>query len=136
LAAGISAGLSRAAQGRRFGLTVGVAFLVLTAVLVWRDHRTAYLVTGGIGTVLILGGLIAPTALLPVEKAWMAMAHAISKVTTPIVLGIVYFLVVAPIGLVMRALGKNPLVHGEHDGGFWVVKAEDRAGRGGMDNQF
>jgi hypothetical protein len=89
---------------------VGTAFLVLTAVLI--------------------------SALLPVEKAWMAMAHAISKVTTPVVLGIVYFLVVAPRGLVMRALGKNPLVHGEHDGGFWVVNAADRSGRGGMENQF
>jgi hypothetical protein len=115
---------------------VGVAFLVLTAVLVWRDHRTAYLATGGIGGVLVLGGLIAPTALLPVEKAWMAMAHAISKVTTPIVLGIVYFLVVAPIGVIMRALGKNPLVHGQREGGFWIVRADDRAGRGGMEKQF
>jgi hypothetical protein len=136
LASRIPVGLSRASQGRRFGLTVGVAFLALTALLVWRDHRTAYLVTGGLGAALIFGALVAPTALLPVEKAWMAMAHAISKITTPIFMGIVFFLVVAPIGLVMRALGKNPLIHGERDGGFWVVKAEDRAGRGGMENQF
>ncbi len=136
MASGIPAGLSRSRQGRRFGLTVGTAFLVLTALLVWRDHRTAYLVTGSLGSVLILGGLVVPTALLPVERAWMAMAHAISKITTPIVMGIVYFLVVAPIGLIMRAWGKNPLIHGERHEGFWIVKAEDRAGRGGMENQF
>jgi hypothetical protein len=128
--------LNRPSQGRRFGLTVGIAFLALTAVLVWRDHRTAYLVTASLGAVLIVGGLVVPTALLPVERAWMAMAHGISKVTTPIFMGIVYFLVVAPIGLIMRAWGKNPLMHGERNGGFWVVRAEERAGRGGMENQF
>ena len=85
---------------------------------------------------LILGAVLAPAALVPVERAWMAMAHAISKVTTPIILGIVYFLVITPIGVVMRILGKNPLRHGEHDGGFWVHRAHEHDRRGGMERQF
>ena len=137
LAGRISAGLDKKASGRRFGLSVGVAFLVLTAVLMWRDHRTAMTVTGSIGAVLVLGGFLTPTLLFPVERAWMAMAHAISKVTTPIFLGIVFFLVVTPIGMVVRVFSGSPLRHkGSGDRGFWFPTAEDEAKRGGMTRQF
>jgi hypothetical protein len=133
LAQGVSARLT-AAQGRRFGLTVGIAFLVLTAVLVWRAREVPAMVTGSLGGLLILAGLLVPTRLGPVERGWMAFAHKISKVTTPIVMGIVYFLVVAPIGAVMRAFGKNPLRSRGHDGSLWVSRTGEP--RGGMGHQF
>ncbi len=123
-------------QGRKFGLTVGIAFLALTAVLLWRERETIAYVTGSLGGILVVAGLLVPTKLGPIERAWMAMAHKISKVTTPIIMGIVFFLVVAPIGLVMRAFGKNPLEHERHDGSFWVIRARDKVKTGGMNNQF
>ena len=40
----------------------------------------------------------------------MGLAHAISKVTTPIFMGVVYFVVITPIGFIRRrAFGSNPL---------------------------
>ena len=126
LADRVSAGLS-AREGRRFGLTLGIAFLVLTAVLAWRDRALAAGVTTVLGGVLVLAGLVIPTRLGPVERAWMVLAHAISRATTPVFLGIVYFVTIAPMGLVMRLLGRNPLVHHETEGGFWIeTKPESR----------
>ena len=109
-----------AGQGRRFGLTLGIAFLVLTAVLIWRDRQLAGTITAALGGVFVLAALVIPTRLGPVERAWMALAHAISKVTTPILMGIVYFVTVVPVGIVMRLLGRNPLVHDQADDGFWI----------------
>lgn len=60
-----------------------------------------------IGGSLVVAALLVLQRLGPVERVWVALAHAISKVTTPILMGIVYFLVVTPIGLVMRLLGRN-----------------------------
>jgi hypothetical protein len=129
--------LSKKAAGRRFGLTIGTAFLLLTSALLWRDRDFAALITGGLGMFLVAAGLALPTMLGPVERAWMAMAHAISRVTTPIILGIVYFLVITPIGLVMRGLGKNPLAHEESEpGSYWISTAEGASKRGGMTRQF
>jgi hypothetical protein len=123
-------------QGRKFGLTVGIAFLALTALLLWRQRETIAYVTGTLGGLLVLGGLVIPTKLGPVERAWMAMAHKISKVTTPIVMGIVYFIVIAPIGLAMRMLGKNPLMHRRREGSFWVERSKDKVKTGGMEHQY
>jgi len=122
-------------EGRKFGLTVGGAFLVISAISWWRGHHTAAPVFAGIGTLLVLAGLVVPTALGPVNKAWMGLAVLISKVTTPVFMGAVYFVVLTPIGLLRRAMGKNSLVAATtENGGHWASKAPPVAGS--MQRQF
>ena len=67
MAAGVPARLT-AAQGRKFGLTVGGAFLVLSAIAWWRGHPITVTVLGSLGAVLAVAGLVVPTMLGPVEK--------------------------------------------------------------------
>jgi hypothetical protein len=110
-----------AAQGRRFGLTLGIAFVALGALLVWRDREIAAAVAGSIGTVLVIAGLIIPTRLGPIERGWMAFAHAISKVTTPIFMALVYYVTIVPMGVFMRMSRRNPLSRSATDDSFWVV---------------
>ncbi len=108
-----------AAEGRKFGLTVGTAFLVIGALALWRGRETPATLLAAIGAVLALAGLLVPTRLGPVESAWMKLAHAISKVTTPIVMGIIYFVVITPAGVLRRSFGGNPLHHQVTDHGLW-----------------
>jgi len=133
MAAGIPARLT-AREGRRFGLTVGSAFLVLAGLFWWRDRPTASVIVGVLGTALLLGGLLIPGSLGPVYRAWMGLASVLSRVTTPIFLGIVYFAVFTPIGMLRRALGHKELEHELEDGGFWVIRKEPR--RSNLRRQF
>jgi hypothetical protein len=123
-----------AAGGRRFGLTVGPAFLLLAAVLFWRGRPSPGIVVASLGAALLVGALLVPRALVPVERVWMRGAHVMSRVTTPIIMGIVYFLVLTPIAAVMRSLGRNPLVHARRGGSTWVSRAGEP--RGTMERQF
>lgn len=123
------------AEGRKFGLTVGGAFLAITAILWWRDHPAAMLVTGSIGGALVFAGLLIPRYLGPVERAWMALALVISKVTTPVLMGVLYFLVLLPSGAIMRLAGKRPLVHHAGEHGYWVLRARGDT-TSTMDRQF
>jgi hypothetical protein len=125
-----------AAAGRRFGLTVGGAFLVLAAIAWWRGHPTTTTVLTSLGVLLVLGGLIVPRQLGPVERAWMALAHAMSKVTTPIVMGVMYLLVFATIGSIRRRLGGNPLVHAEQEHSYWHGRAAGARKSASMRRQF
>jgi hypothetical protein len=133
LATGVPTRLTKR-EGRKFGLTVGIAFAVLGGVGFWRGRETAALVFWVVGALLILAGLLIPTKLGPVQRVWMGVAHAISKVTTPIFMGIVYFVVVAPIGLVMRAFGRNPLTAHHTQATVWVSRGDNR--RGDLERQF
>ncbi len=108
MAAGIPARLT-AAEGRKFGLTVGIAFIVFGGVAMWRGKQTTSMVLFALGGVLVLAGLVVPTLLGPVEKAWMGLAHLISKVTTPVFMSIVYFLVLTPTGY-LRRMGGNSML--------------------------
>lgn len=91
-----------AAEGRKFGFTVGFAFLALGGFAMWRGKQRTSMVLLSLGGVLVVAALLVPTMLGPVERAWMGLAHAISKVTTPIFMGIVYFVVITPIGYLRR----------------------------------
>ncbi len=132
--AGIHAGLTPA-EGRGFGLKVGAAFLALAGISYWRGHSIAPMVLGGLGGLLFLGGLVVPGQLGGVYRGWMGLAGLISKVTTPIFLGIVYFLVLTPLGLIRRAFGKRPIDHGLVEGGYWVRRTVTRPPQH-MERQF
>jgi Saxitoxin biosynthesis operon protein SxtJ len=122
LATGIPARLTPA-EGRKFGFTVGAAFLVLAGIAWWRGHPVTAPVLASLGGLLVLAGLAVPTRLGPVSRAWMGLAHAISKVTTPIFLGVAYFGVITPVGLVRRALGRNPLPRPAAGQSGWAPRA-------------
>jgi saxitoxin biosynthesis operon SxtJ-like protein len=118
LETGIPARLTPA-EGRKFGLTVGAAFLAIAVIIWWRGKHATYPYFGGLGALLVLAGLLIPGKLGPVYRAWMGLAHLLSRITTPIFMGVVYFLVITPIGLLMRLVGRKPLVHPSHGSGFW-----------------
>ena len=122
------------AEGRKFGLTVGVAFLVLTALVWWRGRMGAVYVLGSLGTLLVFAGLVIPARLGPVNRAWMGLAHLLSKITTPIFMGVVYFVVLTPIGMLMRLFGRDPMKHKQADEGFWQPRNPET--RGSFQRQF
>ena len=135
MAAGIPARLTPA-EGRKFGMTVGIAFLVLAGVLWWRDHLMIRNVLAALGGTLVLAGLVIPSRLGPVQRGWMRLALLISKVTTPVFMAIIYYLVILPVGLIMRLVGRHPLVHGRGDSGFWHLRPEGPERRSDLNRQF
>lgn len=134
MAKDISAGLA-ARQGRRFGLTVGAAFAVFAAIALWRQHGPTATVLVSLGLLLMALGLIAPRLLLPVESLWMRLAHLLSRVTTPIVLGAFFFLILTPIGLIRRAFGHRGLPRARLGESMWTPRAEGFR-RGDLTRQF
>jgi hypothetical protein len=133
LEATISARLTPA-EGRKFALPVGAAFLVLAGIAFWRGHPLSSRVFGILAVSLVLAGLVIPSYLGPVSRGWMALAHAISKVTTPIFMGVVYFVVLTPIGVGMRLAGRQPMRNKEFQNGFWV--RPQSGGRSDISRQF
>jgi hypothetical protein len=124
-------------KGRRFALTLAGAFAVLGGIAYLRHREVTSTVFGALAAMFVVAGVIFPGRLEPVERAWMGLAHAMSRVTTPIFMSIVYFVVLTPIGLIRR-LGGNPLVHKPDDGSYWVKREQpDRdAARRRMERQF
>ena len=87
---------------RKFWLTVGAAFAVLGAVSRWRGHELPPKVLWTLAVLLFVPGLIAPGVLGPVHRAWMSFAGALAYVNTRIILGVLFYLILTPVGFVLR----------------------------------
>lgn len=92
---------------RRFCLTMAVAvpvifWLFLPWLFDWRRSSIPLY----IGAALLLSGLLAPRTSYPVYRAWMALSHALGWINTRLILGVVFFFVIAPFGQLLRRLGK------------------------------
>ncbi len=102
------AGALSKSELRKFGLTVGTAFAVFGAISWWRGHELPPRILWTLAALLIVPGLIAPSILGPVQRGWMAFAMVLGHVNTRIILTALYYLVMTPVGLIMR-LFRDPL---------------------------
>ena len=111
---------------REFGLIVGGILVLLSSWWLYRgkfiDAASIILATGSL---LILFGLLLPRALIYPNKGWMLFAEGLSYVTTRIILGVVFFLVITPIGVIKRLLGWDPLSRrGPRGASYWRPYSE------------
>ena len=122
---------------RKFGLTVGAAFLVFGVIRSYFHFGNGAIVLFGIGGVLSAFGIVFPTALGPVEKAWMALAQALAFINTRIILSVLFYLMFTPIGLVTRMF-KDPLNRRLHDGNmsYWIRRQPKPADPAPYQRQF
>jgi ABC-type uncharacterized transport system permease subunit len=106
---------------RKFALTMFFALGILGAILVWRKRDTGFILWG-IGAAALLMAWVQPRVLKPVHKYWMKLAVLLGLVSSHVVLGLLYYLVFTPIGLVMRVVGKNPLAlrPGTTNSSYWI----------------
>lgn len=125
-----------AAEGRRFAWTVGGAFLALAAIGVWRGRRIAPLVFAVLGGLFLITGLLVPSRLGPVYRGWLGFGHLLSKVTTPVFLGLVYLIVITPVGVLMRLFGRRPLERASGAPSWWIARDPAAYRRVGMEHQF
>ncbi len=93
---------------RRFGLLVGGVFLFLGGLLIWRQRGAGWPLFS-LGTILIIGGAGIPRALKCVHAPWMLFALALGAVVSRILLTVVFYLVVTPIGFFQRCFGKRTI---------------------------
>ena len=95
---------------KEFGLIVGGVFVLLGLWWLYRGKfATAAYILSAAGSALVLCGLVYPRLLIVPRRFWMKLAEAMSYVSSRIILAIIFFLVLTPIGLVKRAMGWDPL---------------------------
>lgn len=91
---------------RKFGLLVGGVALLIGLVLLLR-HKTNYPYLFWPGAILIAFGAVWPRALKYPYIAWMTMAFALGFVMSQVILTLFFFLLVTPISLLARLVGKD-----------------------------
>ena len=95
-------------SNRSFGLVFTVFFAIvgLLPLIGGRGVRGWAL---GLGALFLAVALLHPAVLAPLARLWMKFGLLLHRIVSPIALGVMFFLVITPMGLLMRLFGKDPL---------------------------
>ena len=110
---------------RKFGVIGSLFFGTLFAVAVWRD-KTLVALFFGLLSVLSIGFFLMPVQLKPFYACWLKFAHFIGSKVTILILSIMFYFVITPVGLLRRIFGGRPLpIKPDPDAGtYWVTRPE------------
>jgi len=120
-------------SNRSFGIVFFlVFFLIATYPLINGNEIRLWSLV--VSIIFLLLGLINSKILNPFNKLWFKFGIFLGKIISPIIMGIIFFLVVTPIGLLMRLLNKDLLnLKFNNNSSYWIEKTEPKSK---MKNQF
>ena len=118
---------------RSFGIVFFIVFLIvgIYPMLNEEDVRLWSLI---ISVIFLMLGILNSEVLTPLNKIWFKFGIFLGKIFSPLIMVIIFFLVVTPIGLIMRFIGKDILnLKFNNDKSYWVEK---KGIKSKMKNQF
>jgi predicted membrane channel-forming protein YqfA (hemolysin III family) len=111
----------KGSSDRSFGLVIAAAFALIALLPTWHaPHQPRWwaLVIGiAFATIVVLS----PKSLAPLNRLWLRLGLILSAVVSPIVVGLLFYTTLLPVGLLMRASGKDPLrLRPEQADSYWI----------------
>src|SRR5262252_314367 len=94
---------------KSFGISVGGVLCVLALILLWRRRVGRAEVMGGVGVVLLVLGLVRPSLLRWPSRYWWAFSRALGHVMARFWLTLLFIVVLTPVNLIWRLMGRDPL---------------------------
>ena len=118
---------------RNFGLTFCAVFLIVSIwPLLYNEQIRIWSLI--VGFIFLILGLLNSKILTPLNRLWFKFGIFLGKIISPIIMGIIFFLVVTPIGFIMRLLGKDVLnLKYNKNKSYWIEKNGPKSK---MKNQF
>jgi len=125
---------SNMGSNRSFGVVFSVVFLIISFWPLFTEG-TIRIWAIFIAILFLLISYFKPDALYPLNKIWFKFGLLLGSIVSPIVMGIVFFIIVTPIGIIMRIIGKDLLNKKINNSvkSYWI-KREQVIGT--MKNQF
>tara|TARA_B100000683_G_scaffold111966_1_gene110232 strand:+ start:158 stop:541 length:384 start_codon:yes stop_codon:yes gene_type:complete len=120
-------------SNRSFGIVFFIVFLLIaTYPLTYSGEIRVWSIT--ISFTFLVLGLLNSKILTPLNKLWFKFGIFLGKIISPLIMGIIFFLVVTPTGLIMRILGKDILnLKNKKNKSYWIEKTGPKSK---MKNQF
>ncbi len=122
---------------RSFGFVFAVVFVIIAVWPLWYGGGLRWWSVGVAGAFAVVAVVI-PRVLAAPNRLWMKLGILLGKIVSPIALGILFYLVFLPIGLLMRLAGKDPLKLKRDAAAtsYWVDREPPGPPPTSMTNQF
>ncbi len=120
-------------SNRNFGIVFFIVFLIISLYPMTKNQDIR-IWSFAIAFIFLILGILNSKILTPLNKTWFRFGLLLGKIVSPLVMGIIFFLVVTPIGLFMRIVGKDILnLKFNKNESYWIEKTGPKSK---MKNQF
>jgi hypothetical protein len=124
-------------SNRKFGWFATVVSALLAAYYYYKGVTTVVWVIAPMSIAILLVTTTKPDLLLPLNKLWALIGFLCGRVVSPLVLGILYFLLFTPIALILRITGRDELRLKRNDrGSYWRERLPVGPGPNSFRDQF
>ena len=126
-----------AGSDRSFGFTVGIVLALLALVNWWHVGRS-WPWTGGAAVLFLAAAVLYPSVLKPLNRVWLKFGLLLQKVVNPTVMGLMFFGIVLPTSLIMRAMHKDllRLKFAPEADSYWIARQPPGPAPETMRDQF
>jgi hypothetical protein len=122
---------------KKFGITMGIILTIIGLYLFWKnnDYFQYFLILAAAFFIL---GLLLPAALKYVYKAWMSLAVVMGFIMTRVIMVIIFYLLVTPIGLIASITGKKflDMKIDRHAKSYWLARDKSLKVKADYERQF
>jgi hypothetical protein len=122
---------------RNFGLVFACFFLLLAALSLY-NGRTNWHYWLPLAALFALLAYAVPGVLAPLNRLWAKLGHLLHMIVSPLILGILFYACITPIGFLMRLAGKDPMRRKFEPGSksYWIVREPPGPAPETFKNQF
>jgi len=122
---------------RNFEITVGIILLIISGFLYWKE-KELFQIFLAIGIILFLTAIVLPSVLRPVYWIWMIFAIILGWIMTRVILSLLFFIILTPIGLTLRFFGKQflELRWDKSKESYWNVRTNEQQQNKNCEKQF
>lgn len=124
-------------SNRHFGLTFAALFLVTALYSYYIEYFTVCYMFLALASVFLFTAIFYSSRLYIFNKLWMALGLQLGKIVSPIVLGIFYFFVFAPLGVCLNLMGRKEIdTKFEKRKSYWLIRSDCDAANSSFKNQY
>ena len=124
-------------SNQKFGWLFTLVFSIAAVYALWNGANTWAVTFVGLAALFALFARVAPAALAPLNRLWFGLGILLGKIVSPVVLGVIFFLVITPVSLVTRLFGRDALLLKKREvNSYWIDRTPPGPAPESFKNQF
>lgn len=125
-------------SNREFGFTFAGFFLLLAIQRLCSNSIRGSEIALSLAAFFAIATFVAPSMLAPLKRWWLRLGDLLHKITSPIIMALLFYVVITPMGMMLRLFGWDPLrlKYDPQAATYWISRSKQTSEQNSMTNQF